>query len=146
MREVQSVVSAIRAVRGQFSIHPAEALKVTVNADSKRFGQMVPQLESLARSTITFSSARPKTCATALAGALEIFVDLEGLVDPVVERDRLVKKIAKVEQTLQGIRTRLANEEFVRSAPEKIVNGAKEQLSSNEKELSVLKESLKAFE
>jgi valyl-tRNA synthetase len=57
-----------------------------------------------------------------------------------------VKKIAKVEQTLQGIRTRLANEEFVKSAPEKIVNGAKEQLSSNEKELAVLKESLKAFE
>lgn len=146
MREVQSVVSAIRAVRGQFSIHPAEALKVTVNADSQRFGQMVPQLESLARASINFSSSRPKICATALAGGIEVFVDLEGLVDPAAERDRLVKKIAKVEQTLQGIRTRLANEEFVRSAPEKIVNGAKEQLSSNEKELAVLKESLKAFE
>lgn len=146
MREVQAVVSAIRAVRGQFSIHPAEALKVTVHSDPQRFGKMVPQLESLARATIVFSNMRPKFCATALAGGIEVYVDLEGLVDPAVERERLVKKIAKVEQTLQGIRTRLANEEFVKSAPEKIVNGAKEQLSSNEKELAVLKESLKAFE
>lgn len=146
MREVQSVVSAIRAVRGQFSIHPGADLKVVLNSKRERFGLMVPQMEFLARATFSFSSTRPDFCGTALAGKLEVFVDLEGFVDPAAERDRLVKKIQKLEQTLEGIRKRLLNEEFVKSAPEKIVQGAREQLTNNERELSILRESLKALQ
>jgi valyl-tRNA synthetase len=145
MREVQSVVSAIRAVRGQFSIHPGADLKVTLNAASDRFGLMVAQMEFLARSAFTFSAQRPALCGTALAGDIEVFVDLTGFVDPAAERDRLLKKIQKVEQTLEGIRKRLSNEEFVKSAPEKIVLGAREQLAINERELSVLQASLESL-
>jgi valyl-tRNA synthetase len=145
MREVQSVVSAIRAVRGQFAIHPGADLKVTVNASRERFGLMVPQMEFLARAVFSFSSERPALCGTALAGGMEVFVDVAGFVDPAAERDRLLKKIQKVEQTLEGIRKRLANEEFMKSAPEKIVLGAREQFANNEKELSVLQASLQSL-
>lgn len=145
MREVQSVVSAVRTVRGQFSVHPGADMKVTINAPKEKFGLMVPQMEFLARAAMTFSAQRPALCGTALAGGMEVFVDLEGFVDPSAERDRLAKKIQKVEQTLEGIRKRLGNDEFMKSAPEKIVQGAREQLAANEKELSVLRDSLKAL-
>ncbi|MEN9811025.1 MAG: hypothetical protein RLZZ488_2592 [Pseudomonadota bacterium] len=145
MREVQSVVGAVRAVRGQFSIHPAADLKVTVNTSKDRFGLMVPQMEFLARAAFSFSSQRPALCGTALAGGIEVFVDLAGFVDPAAERDRLGKKIQKVEQTLEGIRKRLSNEEFVKSAPANIVAGAREQLAANENELAVLQASLKSL-
>lgn len=145
MREVQLVVSAVRAVRGQFSIHPGSDLKVTVNANKERFGLMVPQMEFLARASFHFSNQRPKLCGTAVAGGMEIFVDLEGFVDPAEERDRLTKKIQKVESTLEGIRKKLSNEEFVKSAPAHIVAGAREQLATNENELSVLQASLESL-
>lgn len=145
MREVQSVVGAVRAVRGQFAIHPGADLKVTINSSRQRFGLMVPQMEFLARAAFTFSDQRPALCGTALAGGMEVFVDLTGFVDPAAERDRLTKKIQKVEQTLEGIRKRLSNEEFVKSAPAHIVAGAREQLASNEKELSVLQASLQSL-
>ncbi|NBW83432.1 hypothetical protein EBR21_16915 [bacterium] len=145
MREVQSVVGAVRAVRGQFAIHPGADLKVTINAARERFGLMVPQMEFLARAVFTFSDQRPALCGTALAGGMEVFVDLAGFVDPAAERDRLTKKIQKVEQTLEGIRKRLSNEEFVKSAPANIVAGAREQLANNEKELAVLQASLKSL-
>ena len=80
-----------------------------------------------------------------MAGGMEVFVDVAGFVDPAAERDRLLKKIQKVEQTLEGIRKRLANEEFMKSAPEKIVLGAREQFANNEKELSVLQASLQSL-
>jgi valyl-tRNA synthetase len=145
MREVQSVVSAVRAVRGQFAIHPGTDLQVTLNSSQERFGRMVPQMEFLARAAFTFSERRPALCGTAMAGGIEVYVDLAGLVDPAAERERLTKKIQKIEQTLVGIRKRLANEEFVKSAPEQIVAGAREQLASNEKELSVLQASLESM-
>jgi valyl-tRNA synthetase len=106
---------------------------------------MVPQMEFLARAAFTFSDRRPALCGTALAGGFEIFVDLEGFVDPAAEKDRLLKKIQKVEQTLEGIRKRLSNEEFVKSAPAHIVNGAREQQASNERELAVLQASLSSL-
>ncbi len=145
MREVQNVVSAVRTVRGQYTIHPAAELKVTVNAGSDKFGEMLPMMEFLAKAKFTFANVRPKVSAASMASGLEVFVDLDGLVDMAAERTRVEKRVEKVEQTIAGVQKRLSNTEFVSSAPGHIVDGARRQLHENEKELKMLQESLAAL-
>ena len=145
MREVQSMVSAVRAVRGQFTIHPGNELQVVVRDTGARVGKMVAQMEFLAKAKFEFGAPKPAFAATAVVGGVEMYVNLKGLVDPEVERVRLTKKIEKLEQAIAGTRKRLSNEEFVKGAPEKILEGARAQLAANESELSVLAESLKGL-
>lgn len=143
MREVQAVVIAIRAIRGKFNIHPATELKVYLQSNSLKFGNLIPQMEALAKAHFHFESLQHGFCAPTLVNGSEIFVSLEGLVDRQAEKDRLLKKIDKVTSTLAGIEKRLSNDEFVKGAPSHILAGAKKQLQENQKELEMLQDSLK---
>jgi valyl-tRNA synthetase len=142
MRDVQSMVSAIRTVRGQFSIHPGIELKVSTRDKTQRFGKMVPMMESLARAQFSFGGEKPPFAAPIMVTGLPFYVDLEGLVDPEAERIRLNKKIEKLNQSIASTEKRLGNEEFVKSAPAHVVEGAQSQLAANRNERSVLLENL----
>ncbi len=143
MREVQGVVGAVRTIRGKFNIHPGTDLSVYMRDSHTRFGNLIPQMEALAKAKFYFESEQKGFCAPALINGSEIFVSLEGLVDKSAERDRLMKKIEKVSATINGIERRLSNQEFVKGAPAHILDGAKKQLESNQKELEMLQDSLK---
>lgn len=142
MREVQTVVSAVRQVRGQYSIHPGQELSVVVKTDAARFGNLIPMMEFLAKAKFIFGGDRPKFAAVSVANGIDVFVDLAGLVDVAAERTRVQKRMEKVEQAIAGTEKRLSNTEFVGSAPAHIVEGARKQLEANQKELALLRESL----
>ena len=59
---------------------------------------------------------------------LDVYVPLEGLIDVDKERDRLRKEYDKLVKEIEKLETRLSNEDFLKKAPEKVVNGAKEKL------------------
>ena len=96
----------------------------------------------LAKTKFAFEGEKPKVASTAVVDNLEIYVDLEGHVDPEAEKKRLETKIKKVEGIIGGIEKKLSNERFVSGAPEHIVAGAKKQLEENQAELKILKSSL----
>ncbi|RDB35900.1 MAG: valine--tRNA ligase [Spirobacillus cienkowskii] len=146
MREVQSVVIAVRAIRGNFNIHPATELTVYLKDAASRFGNLIAQMEALAKAKFHFSSEQQGFCAPTCVNGLEIFVSLEGLVDRNAEKERLLKKIEKINNTIAGIEKRLSNKEFTNGAPAHILEGAKKQLLDNQKELAMLQESLKLLE
>nr|BFD31117.1 valine--tRNA ligase [Pigmentibacter ruber] len=143
MREVQAVVVAVRAIRGKFNIHPATDLQVYLQDKKNKFGNLVPQMEALAKAQFHFETTKQGFCAPSLVNGSEIFVSLEGLVDRQAEKERLTKKIEKVTTTLVGIEKKLSNADFVKGAPPHILEGAKKQLLDNQKELEMLQESLK---
>jgi valyl-tRNA synthetase len=143
MREVQAVVIAVRAIRGKFNIHPATELTVYLKDSQSRFGNLTPQMEALAKAKFNFATEQKGFCAPSLVNGSELFVSLEGLVDRQAEKERLLKKIEKVTNTILGVEKRLSNKEFTNGAPAHILEGAKKQLTENQKELEMLQESLK---
>jgi valyl-tRNA synthetase len=67
-------------------------------------------------------------------------VPLAGLIDQEAEMARLDKRLAKLEKELAGIRGRLGNESFVAKAPADVVEKAREQQASVEREAAELAE------
>ncbi len=144
MREIQAVVGAIRTIRGQFTIHPGQELAVNINVSENYFGSFLPQLEFLAKAKVNLNNVKPVFSAASRVGELNLFVDLNGLVDPAAEKDRLTKKIEKLKGAIAGTEKRLSNEEFVKGAPEHIIAGAHAQLDANRQELALMQLSLQA--
>lgn len=142
MREIQQVVGQVRTIRGQFTIHPTVELQVSTNAPQSQFGKLVPQMEFLAKAKFNFGATKPKLAATGIVSGYEYNVNLDGLVDASAERDRLKKKIEKLQLAIASTEKRLSNAEFVASAPQHIVAGARAQLEANQSELASLASSL----
>jgi len=145
MREIQSVVGAVRTIRGQFQIHPGQELKVSTKESSLRFGNLVPQLEFLTKAKFFFEQEKLGLCAPSLINNYEIYVSLEGLIDRNVEKERLSKKMAKIQSTMEGIEKRLGNADFVAGAPKHILEGAQKQYDDCKRELAFLKVSFDAL-
>jgi len=128
MAFVQSLIEAVRNIRGEMSIPPSRELSLLIRASERHSEQSVRRFEGyfarLARvTTITFIPAgtRPRLAASAVVSGEEFYVPLEGLIDLDAERGRLSKEIARIEGVLGGIRNKLENQNFIARAPQDVV-------------------------
>jgi valyl-tRNA synthetase len=51
----------------------------------------------------------------------ELYMPLAGIIDDAAEKERLSKEIAKAELELATVKKKLANENFVKNAPEAVI-------------------------
>jgi valyl-tRNA synthetase len=75
----------------------------------------------------------------------ELFLPLEGLIDPAAERDRLGKEIAKVEQELAKVRAKLADPNFASKVPPQVLaehQGREESWNQKLAQLQKMRDSL----
>src|SRR5919201_608275 len=91
-------VTAVRNIRGEMRISPAQPLGVIVKAapaDEPLLREHATLLETLSRARVTIDprATRPRASALGIVGASELYVELEGLVDLAAERQRLEKEI-----------------------------------------------------
>jgi valyl-tRNA synthetase len=70
---------------------------------------------------------KPPMAAGALAGKVEIYVVLEGVLDFESESKRLQKEIAKVEKEFAVTLKKLSNEDFLAKAPGEIIGKEREK-------------------
>ena len=61
--------------------------------------------------------------------AFDVFVPLEGILDPEAEKKRLQKKIQETEQWIENIRKKVENPSFAAKAPKEILEKEKEKLN-----------------
>jgi valyl-tRNA synthetase len=137
MALLMQAVTAIRTIRAEMRITPAQTLAVTVKAapaDETWLGTHAGLVESLARARVTIDSRATRARASALgvAGQSELYVDLEGLVDVAAERQRLEKEIRRTAEGIAFTRGKLARPDFVERAPAEIVEKEREKLAEQE--------------
>jgi valyl-tRNA synthetase len=125
---LQAFVLAVRQIRGEMDVSPARPVTVLVKNAShgdaqaiERHRTWLKRLAVLERIELLPADAPAPASATALIGELTVLVPMAGLIDAAAEVERLTKRIARAQQDLARTRARLANEEFVRNAPEEVV-------------------------
>src|SRR5204863_5084975 len=114
-------------------------------SDLKFLREQQPYLRALARvGSADFLSAgdRPKDAATAVVGALEIYLPLGGLVNLDEEKARLSKEVGKIEGELGRVQKKLANSDFLSKAKEEVIQKERDKLSDYSEKLRALKGSL----
>jgi valyl-tRNA synthetase len=129
MAAVIEVITRLRNIRSTFNIAPSVPLKAQIApADAaardliarmedhiKRLGVKIEELQIVDKLPARKGSAR------AVAGASEIAVPLEGLIDFEKERSRLEKELNKLINEREGLGKRLSNQDFISRAAHDVV-------------------------
>ncbi|MEE8399694.1 MAG: valine--tRNA ligase, partial [Desulfobacterales bacterium] len=131
---VMGIITGIRNIRGEMNIAPSELLTVAIQSKDKitrdiikRHLMLIHHMAKLSALTIESSGARPKAAATSIFDQATIFVLLEGVVDFSRESLRLEKEMGKIATELFGVTKKLNNSDFLKKAPEAVVEKVKEK-------------------
>ena len=142
---VVDLVSAIRSVRAEMNISVVTPLElINVSKDTKaRASRWLEHIMRLARVSEIFYLDRPASGSVELLVRGELAaLPLKGIIDIAAEQARLEKEIAKVEADIKRVDVKLGNPEFVRKAPEEIIDGEKEKREEAESRRAKLLEAL----
>jgi valyl-tRNA synthetase len=138
---VQEVVTAIRNIRGEMNLAPSKLINVFLKTDKVTEEQAL-YMKSLVRiDKLEFDlhMAKPKASASAVVKGCDIFIPLEGLIDLDVERTRIEKEITRLSSSLEGVKKKLSNENFVAKAPADVIEKERTKMEDWEKSLEKLK-------
>ena len=151
--QVMEITGAIRNIRNELGVQPVlrgrAILRVHDQAEADVLAGgtgLVALLSKLEEVSVVIGGEDPSPAGSGVAGTVEIFLPMEGLVDLAKERARLEKNLAGIEGWLKGCRAKLANEKFVANAPEQVVQQQKDLLVEKEAEADKLRERLAALD
>ena len=85
---------------------------------------------------------KPEQSATAVSVGMELYIPLGGLVDLDEEKIRMTKRMSDIDRLLNGINSKLSNENFLKRAPEDVVNKERSNLKKLNEELEKLTSNL----
>ena len=147
MNWVISVIENVRSARSQ--MHVPAGLKVPMlvsqldEAGKGAWARNEALIMKLARiDSLTEVAEFPKGCATVAVEGGTFGLPLADIIDVDEEKARLEKTLGKLAKELGGLRGRLNNPKFVASAPEEVVEEARENLAAREEEEAKLKAAL----
>ncbi len=146
---VQSVIAAVRNVRGEQKIPPNTDVGVKLSVEDldlrALIGEQAAVVKKLAKiGELEFVDGHRKTAAEiATTGrGFEAFVSLEGIIDTAKERERVAREMERTEAAIRSTEAKLANRAFTDKAPAEVVRKEKDKLDFQKAELEKLKKNL----
>ena len=130
----QKVLGGVREIRSRQQIAPKKQIRFSVRCDTQVADDLLlmkPYFESMAMAEAAVLGAHveaPEFSATANVAGMEIFVDMEDLIDVDAEIDRNEKELQRLQKAIQGKEKKLANKDFVSRAPAEVVAREQESL------------------
>ena len=147
MATLMGVITGIRNIRSENDIHPSariEACVVCADAAIKElldaYSAAVADMTRLSGLAIQVGGDKPSDAATYIAGDIEIYVPLKGLVDVAAELQKLGREREKTEAKLKQVSGKLGNGKFLANAPAEVVAGEKEKKETLEARLTAIAE------
>ncbi|MGB5185612.1 MAG: class I tRNA ligase family protein, partial [Acidimicrobiia bacterium] len=134
MATLQDLVARLRRFRSEHQISPKTPIEVTVHdPDVVAEAWWSEHLAALTGCTIRYGEPlEGGAVSRVIAGPIQAFIPLEGLVDVGAERDRLKKALAETEADLERSRSKLANPNFRDRAPADVVAGEEAKVVEGE--------------
>jgi valyl-tRNA synthetase len=149
---LMAVIRAIRNLRTELNCPPGKEVNAIFcgqQGDLEFVRSQQPYLRSLARvGTAEFRAAGegPKGAATAVVGAMEIYLPLDDLINLDEERARLAKEVAKMEEEIARVQKKLGNSDFVAKAKEEVIQKERDKAAQFDEKLRTLRSNLTKLE
>jgi valyl-tRNA synthetase len=126
------LVSAIRSVRTEMNVAQSIELPLvlvttsaTTQARAQRWGETIQRLARI--SQISLGTTAPQGAVQLIVRGEIAALPLAGVIDLAAENARLEKEMARVDTDIARIDAKLANGDFLRRAPEEVVEGEREK-------------------
>jgi valyl-tRNA synthetase len=135
MALLQDVVTAVRTVRSEWGVPPAQRIDVVAHGvDAETAGTLrrhlghVTRLAGLAGFDVAEEAPRadPDTVRRVVRG-FELHVPLAGIVNRTQEAERVARELARLTKQRGGLQARLANPAFLERADPDVVRDTREQ-------------------
>ncbi len=149
----QEAVIVIRNLRANLNVPPAQAIKQAVikyrtEASSEALREFEKEIKKLGKlESLEFKKyfQRSQSYIASASREFEVFLLIEGVVNPEKERGRIERKIEETEKYIQSIRAKLDNPRFIENAPDELVAGERGKLLDLEALLKSHREHLALF-
>ncbi len=149
MERVMAVIGGIRNIRGEMEVPPSKQIAVILSCANEESQRLMKHNESAIISMARVSDLaigvaidKPEDASIQVAGDVQIYVPLKGLVDVAAEEERLLKEIGKIDKEIEMFSKKLESPAFVDRAPAEIVAKERQKLADVNGKKLVLEESL----
>ncbi|MDD4839962.1 MAG: valine--tRNA ligase [Clostridia bacterium] len=147
---LKDVITTIRNTRAEMGVVPSKKIKVyAVSSDANFVNKAKVYLEKLANVNeviiVADKNEIDEKCVALVNECAEIFIPFGDLVDIEKEKERLAKEIVNAQNEVERNKTMLLNDNFIKKAPQKLVDAEKDKLARNEDKLAKLRDKLKMF-
>jgi len=141
MGTLLELITGLRSFRGEHQLSPRTQIEIVLHDPGGEAEEWwSEQLASLAAVRATSGDPPAESgYSRIVAGNVEAFVPLAGIVDVEAETARLTKSIEEARSQLEAVQGKLGNESFIERAPAEIVDkerGKEAELSSRIEKLS----------
>ena len=139
---VCQAVSSVRSTRARYQVGNKKAVKVSVKAPAEDVpvleGQasLIASMANVESLVIADDARKPDGASATITDDLEVYVELEGLVDLVAERARLQKKRGKLLKDKERLDKKLSNEGFLSKADPEVVEKTRNEAAGMEDSLA----------
>ena len=146
MAHLKLMTDACRNLRGEMQLAPGVrvplVLEAAAGSDKAQLQSFLPYLQALAKlSDVKVVDQLPESPApVSIVGQDKLMLVVE--IDPVAERERLSKEIARLDGEVAKAQAKLGNEGFVARAPAEVVEQHKERVVNFSATLVKLREQL----
>jgi len=146
MEQLKALIDATRNLRGEMSLSPSVRVPLIVEAgnaeDRARLAVFAPYIQSLGKlAEVQIVDALPESpAAVSVVGTTKLMLKVE--IDPVAERERLSKEIARLQGEITKASSKLSNESFVARAPAAVVAQEQERVANFSATLAKMQEQL----
>jgi valyl-tRNA synthetase len=134
---IQEIIRSIRNVRAEKKVSPAKRLPATL-AGGPKTGLLKEQasvisalagLDQAGLSIVESLDSKPENSIALVAGLVEIYVPLSGMLDLAEERKRLEKELADTQSQIDRLE-KLLGSDFANKAPAPVVQKERERLAA----------------
>mgnify|MGYP002622489125 FL=1 len=145
IEQVKQVVSGVRTVRSLKNIAPKEKLELhcTQHNPYEAYNDIIVKMANL--EAVAVVEGKDATASAFMVGTDEFSVPLGNLIDVAAEIAKLESQLQHLEDFLEGVKKKLANERFVQNAPEAVVNMERKKQADSEEKIAALRESIAAL-
>ncbi len=151
MRWVISFIEGVRSARAQMNVPvglyipvlqlEADTAARTAWANNETLIKRMARIESLED-----ADQAPKGSLSVTAHGANFALPLADIIDVEAEKARIAKVMGKLEKEIGGLAGRLNNPKFVESAPQEVVDEARENLALRQEELAQLQAAMTRLE
>ncbi len=146
---VKGVVTAIRNLRAESKIPPAQRLKAIIISKNAKLikseSEIIKNLARLESLEVLAKGKKPSGSLSALLSGVEIFLPVSDTINIEKEVERLEKEALEINDFILHLKQKLENERFLERAPKEIIKGEKEKLQISKERLKKITQQLKTL-